>query len=69
MGTKRDMTFHEKKQRVYSVQRRQSVEMAWKLLFQHGASLNSQRIKNLLNDKSLMLTRVRALKANVTVAD
>ena len=69
MGMKCDMTFREKKQRVDSVQRCQSVETARKLLFQHGASLNSQRIKNLLNDESLVPTRVRALKANVTVAD
>ena len=69
MGMKRDMTFLEKKQRVDSVRWRQSVETAQKLLFQHGASLNSQRIKNLLNDESLVPTRVRALKVNVTVAD
>ena len=69
MGTKRDMTFCEKKQRVDNVRWRQSVEAARKLLFQRGASLNSQCIKNLLNHKSLVPTRVRALKDNVTIAN
>ncbi|KAI6112660.1 hypothetical protein F5141DRAFT_1003094, partial [Pisolithus sp. B1] len=57
MGMKRDMLCRKKKQRVDDDRRRNKVEAARRHLFQHGAGLNGQRIKDLLYDESLVPTR------------
>jgi hypothetical protein len=58
MGTKLDMKRHERTQQIDDERWRRRVEQAWALMFKQGASINSQRVQNILNEESLVPTRV-----------
>lgn len=58
MGTKLDMKRRERTQRTDNERRRRRVEQARALMFKQGASINSQRVQNILNEESLVPTWV-----------
>ena len=57
MGMKSDMNTRER-ERVDDIQRQQNIETARTLIFDKGLSVGSDRIKTLLDDRSLVPTRV-----------
>ena len=58
MGTKSDMKWRDRSQRLDSESRRTQVEKARKLIFQNGAPVDGQHVKSILNPESLVPTRV-----------
>jgi hypothetical protein len=58
MGMKSDLRRRDKLQRVDDHSRRHSVARAWSLIFEKGAPVSGTWVNNLLNDKSLVPTRV-----------
>jgi hypothetical protein len=58
MGTKLDMRRREKLQRVDDDSRRSDVKMARNFIFKQGAPVSGSWVNNILNNRSLVPTRV-----------
>jgi hypothetical protein len=65
MGMKIDLENRQATQRVDDERRHRKVEKARRLIFQHGVGINGQRIKKILQDESLVPTRVSNLCINL----
>jgi len=63
MGTKLDMKHRERSRRTDDERRRRHVEQARRLIFKEGAGINSEHVKRILNEESLVPTRVSHLAA------
>ncbi|OJA15139.1 hypothetical protein AZE42_07563 [Rhizopogon vesiculosus] len=57
MGTKLDMKHRERTRRADDERRRRHVEQARRLIFKEGAGINSEYVKRILNEESLVPTR------------
>ena len=58
MGTPTDMMTRQTKLRVNDEARKKKIRRARRLIFKHGASINGNRIKEILQSQSFVPTRV-----------
>jgi hypothetical protein len=59
MGTKRDMRRRMKRLRKDDERHQRQIKAARALIFQKGASVDGTRVRNILNEESLVPTQVR----------